>query len=173
MWEGRFFVELRQMFGACSSVQNFDVVANTVKTLARLGCTIPARFVLRQLDDTPIVAPGNSGWCEEFLKSYQDLCKHIGLELAEVCPNYDKSFGPTKIGKVLGIWFNTETLCWRLPEIKRLATLQSINEVEKATTPTLLQFQSLLGRLNVISIMCPFMTIFKPNLNALLSWVRS
>jgi hypothetical protein len=169
MWEGKFFVELRQMFGACSSVQNFDVVANTVKTLAKLGCSIPTRFVLRQLDDTPIVAPANSGWCEEFLESYQNLCKNIGLELADVCPKFDKSFGPTKIGKVLGIWFNTETLCWRLPENKRLATLQSIREVEKETYPTLLQLQSLLGRLNVISIMCPFMTIFKPNLNKLLT----
>jgi hypothetical protein len=157
------------MFGTCSSVQNFDVVANTVKTLAKLSCSIPTRFVLRQLDDTPIVAPGNSGWCEEFLKSYQNLCKNIGLELADVCPNFDKSYGPTRVGKVLGIWFNTETLCWRLPEAKRLATLQSINEVEKATNPTILQIQSLLGRLNIVSIMCLFMTIFKPNLNKLLA----
>ncbi len=157
------------MFGACSSVQNFDVVANTIKTLAKVHCSIPTRFVLRQLDDTPIVAPEGSGWCEEFLESYQDLCKNIGLELASACPKFDKSFGPTKLGKVLGIWFNTETLCWRLPEEKRIATLQSINKVEIETSPTLLQFQSLLGRLNVISTMCPFMSIFKPNLNKHLS----
>jgi hypothetical protein len=169
MWEGKFFVELRQMFGACSSVQNFDVVANTIKTLAKLQCSIPNRFVLRQLDDTPIVAPAGSGWCEDFLKSYQDLCKEIGLELASECPKFDKSFGTTKLGKVLGIWFNTESMCWRLPEEKRIATLQSIIEVEIKENPTLLQFQSLLGRLNVISTMCPFMSIFKPNLNKHLS----
>ncbi len=73
MWEGRFFVELRQMFGACSSVQNFDIVVNTINTVAKVGCRIPSRFVLRQLDDVPIVAPGKSGWCEEFLLAYKHL----------------------------------------------------------------------------------------------------
>jgi hypothetical protein len=60
-WENKFFIELRQMFGASSSVQNFDILANTIKTLAAVGCSIPNKLIHRQLDDTPIVAPAGSG----------------------------------------------------------------------------------------------------------------
>ncbi len=46
-WLGKHFVELRQMFGAASSVQNFDILANTVKTLTLVNCKIPSRLVHR------------------------------------------------------------------------------------------------------------------------------
>jgi hypothetical protein len=69
-WLGKHFVELRQMFGAASSVQNFDILANTVKTLALAKCRIPSRFVHRQLDDVPLVAPANSGWATEFYETF-------------------------------------------------------------------------------------------------------
>jgi hypothetical protein len=95
------------MFGACSLVQIFDIVGNKVKTLAKLDCKIPSRFVLRQLDDVPIVAPCWSSWCEEFLQSYKRPCEQIILELAEDCPNFNKSYDPTTVGTVLGIWFNS------------------------------------------------------------------
>jgi hypothetical protein len=157
------------MFGACSSVQNFDIVANTIKTVAKVGCEIPSRFVLRQLDDVPIVAPGKSGWCEDFLAAYKHLCGQINLELAEDCPEFKKSFGPTRKGKILGIWFNSETLCWKLPEEKRISSLLALTEVSKQANPSLLQLQSLMGRLNVVSVMCPFMNTFKFNLKAVLS----
>jgi hypothetical protein len=109
-WENRFFVELRQMFGARSAVQNFDIVANTIKALASAGCNIPARYIHRQLDDTPVVSPASKNWCREFLEKYSSLCEQINLELAPDCPNFDKSFGPTTMGKVLGIWFKTSDL---------------------------------------------------------------
>jgi hypothetical protein len=115
-WENRFFVELRQIFYARSAVQNFDVVANTVKTLAAAGCNIPARFIHRQLDDTPVVSPASKNWCSVFLDNYRSLCDQINLELAPDCPQHDKSFGPTKVGKILGIWFNTSDLTWRLSD---------------------------------------------------------
>jgi hypothetical protein len=102
-WENKFFIELRQMFGACSVVQNFAIVANTVKSLALADCKIPSRFVLRQLDNVPVVSPAGSGWCEEFLVSYKRVCEKINLQLAADCPKFDKSFGPTTYGKVLGI----------------------------------------------------------------------
>jgi hypothetical protein len=119
----------------------------------------------------PVVGPSNSGWCEEFLDSYKRICSEINLQLAPVCPNFDKSFGPTTTGKVLGIWFNTKTLCWKLPEEKIAATLQSISNFLGSPQPTLVATQSLMGRLNNIATMCPFMNIFKFNLNEYLALV--
>jgi hypothetical protein len=143
--ENKFFIELQKMFRACSAVQNFDIVANTVKTLAKLNCKIQSRFVLRQLDDVPVVAPSTSSWCEEFLKSYKKICRQINLELAADCPDFDKSYGPTTTGKVLGIWFDTKTQCWRLPDEKIIATLQSINNFISTHHSSLVSTQSLMG----------------------------
>ncbi len=168
-WENKFFVELRQMFGASSSVQNFDILANTIKTLASVGCDIPRKLIHRQLDDTPIVAPADSGWCKDFYQSYKKICDEINIELAPDCPNKDKSYGPTTKGKVLGIWFDSTTLCWKLPSDKRESTLAAIKKAAVSKEFDTLQLQSLLGRLNFISTMCPFLASFKYNLNACLA----
>jgi hypothetical protein len=106
-WLGKHFVELRQMFGAASSVRNFDILANTVKTLALAKYRIPSRFVHRQLDEVPLVAPANSGWATEFYKTYREICDSINLELAKESPDLDKAFGCSKKGK---FWESGSTL---------------------------------------------------------------
>ncbi len=58
-WLGAYFLELKQMFGAAASVQNFDIVANTVKSCCLANCAIPRKLVHRQLDDVPVVCPKN------------------------------------------------------------------------------------------------------------------
>jgi hypothetical protein len=60
MWLGKYFVALRQMFGAKGAVQNFDIHSNTVKTIALSKCRIPSKFVHWQLDDVPIDGAKNS-----------------------------------------------------------------------------------------------------------------
>jgi hypothetical protein len=30
--------------------------------------------VLRQVDDVPVAAPGNSGQCEKFSETYKEMC---------------------------------------------------------------------------------------------------
>jgi hypothetical protein len=137
--------------------------------LALADSKIPSRFVLRQLDDVPVVSPPGSGWCEEFLASYKRVCEKINLQLAADCPEFVKSFGTTTYGKVLGIWFDTKSLCWKLPDEKISATLQSISNFLESPQPPLLATQSLMGRLNNIATMCPFMNIFKFNLNEYLA----
>ena len=168
-WENRFFIELRQIFGARSAVQNFDLVANTVKTIAAAGCNIPARFIHRQLDDTPVISPASKDWCSTFLNKYRSLCEKINLELAPDCPQHDKSFGPTTKGKILGVWFDTTNLTWRLSDDKIAGTIQSIKKTTSTRQLSLQGFQSLMGRLNYIATMCPFMNIFKFNLNKILA----
>ena len=169
MWQDKYFVELRQVFGAQSAVQNFDILANTVKTLAKVSCNIPSAFILRQLDDTPVIGPAHTNWCEEFYKSYLNICSSINLELAENCPAFEKAFGVTREGKVLGIFFDSTNLTWYLPEDKRTKTIRAITDLRATSQPELKQVQSMTGILNFISSMCPFMNTFKYNLNQLLS----
>ena len=66
MWCGKFFAETRLVFGASNSVCNYDIVGETLKILALAESEIPSELVLRQVDDVPIVAPEESGWCENF-----------------------------------------------------------------------------------------------------------
>ncbi len=56
-WAGRYFVETRQIFGSKASVQNYDIIGNTVKTIVHTSCRIPKDLALRQLDDIPVVTP--------------------------------------------------------------------------------------------------------------------
>jgi hypothetical protein len=65
-WLGRFFVETRQVFGAKTSVCNYDIVGETLKLLASLQCDTPPHLILRQVDDVPVVGSEGSGHCEQF-----------------------------------------------------------------------------------------------------------
>jgi hypothetical protein len=159
MWGGRYFMETRQMFGSKASVQNYDILGNTIVSLILSDCKIPRKQVLRQLDDTPAVAPRGSGWSEEFSMKYKSLCKDINLELADPCPNFDKAFDCSKKGKVLGVYFDTTELSWKLPNEKVDSILQSIAESLENKKVQLKQMQCLMGKLNHVAQMCPFLNI--------------
>jgi hypothetical protein len=164
-WQGAYFVELKLMFGSAASVQNFDIVANTVKTCSKASCEIPSKLVHRQLDDVPVVVPKNSNWGTEFEKSYRDMCKKIGMILAPDCPKFEKAFSNSTFGKILGIFFDTKNLTWRLPDEKIEKNLKLIAEIENKELVSLLEMQQLMGNLNHIGQMCPFLLNFRFNLN--------
>jgi hypothetical protein len=58
--------DFEEMFGAAASVQNLDIVGNTIKTCSLASCNIPSKFVHRQLGDVPVVAPSTSTWGSDF-----------------------------------------------------------------------------------------------------------
>jgi hypothetical protein len=152
-------------FGGKPSVQNFDIVGATIKELALTKCEIPAKLVHRQLDDVPVVAPEKTRWCQEFSTTYTELCKEINMELAPDCKNNDKAFTCQKKGKVLGIIFDTENLSWSLPESKKQKTLAAIKNARESEGLGLKEIQKLMGRLNHVSQMAPFLNGFRHNLN--------
>jgi hypothetical protein len=129
MWLGKFFCETRQIFGAGTSVCNYDILGETLKAITLAQCSIPHDLVMRQVDDVPVVSLKGSGWCEEFSSKYKEVCKELNVELAENCPKADKAFENVKKGKVLGVLFNSENLTWSLPQEKRVKTLRSVAEV--------------------------------------------
>jgi len=115
-WLGKYFVETRQIFGAKTSVCNYDILGETLKLLALLNSNIPHHLVIRQVDDVPTVAPAHTGWCENFSESYRKICNELNVELAPNCPLLDKAFENQQRGKVLGILFDGTDLTWKLPE---------------------------------------------------------
>jgi hypothetical protein len=167
IWLGKFWVELKQTFGAVASVCNYDKFGNTIQALTRTFCDIPSRLCQRQLDDNPVVSPAGTNWCEQFSEEYTRVCKMVNVKLAEDCPEKDKAFTNQTSGKVLGIWFDTVSLKWRLPVEKSNKALTAIHDIYKSETVNLLTMQKLLGRLNDIALMCPFLSAFRRPINEL------
>ena len=160
-WLSMFFVELRQIFGAKTAVANFDILGNTILSLTKNLCKIPAEFVHRTLDDVPFVAPLYSNCSDRFVKTYMDICESINVSLAPVCPSFDKAFCKSTQGKVLGINFNSNALTWSLPKEKRRNAILDVQKCKEKSFVSIKQFQSLMGKLNDISVMCPFLKCFK------------
>ena len=172
-WLGKYFVETRQVFGAKTSVCNYDILGETLKLLALLESNIPHHLVLRQVDDVPSVAPAGSGLCEDFSQKYRELCEDLNVELAENCPLLDKAFECQHRGKVLGVMFDATDLTWRVSDSKIRKTLECVERGILSETCTLKEWQQLLGRINDISQMCPFMKIFRMSLNQVIGKINS
>jgi hypothetical protein len=102
------------------------------------------------------------------MQNHRDLCKEVNIELAPNCPKFEKAFERTTYGKVLGKFFDTETLCWSIPDDKKMETIDDIHHVF-FNKSNLLTLQSLMGKLNDIAIMCPFMKNFRHELNSEIS----
>jgi len=169
IWLGKFFVELKQTFGALTSVSNFDILGNTVQTLARAVSSLPKNWCQRQLDDNPVVAPASTEWCESYSEEYEKICGLLNIKLADECPKHDKAFKNVKEGKVLGIWFNSVSMEWRLPSEMAVKARSAIYEIYNSEKASLQAVQSLVGRLNDIALMCPFLTAYRRNISAMLS----
>jgi hypothetical protein len=172
-WLGKYFIETRQIFGAKTAVFNFDVLGKTLLDATLVDCDIHRSLVHRQLDDVPVVVPRNKkAWLSVFISRYKSNCTKIGVGLAEDDPKMEKAYTCTQCGKVLGIWFNTVGLTWAYPEDKKMKLLSAIKMFVNSDKVTLLEMQKLMGRINDISLLAPFLKCYKGPLNGLLGWLQ-
>ena len=168
-WLEKYLVETRQIFGAKTSVANFDIVGETLRVIAIAQSGIPREFTLRQLDDLIVVAPESDESGRIFSQCYEKLCRESNVELAESCNKCEKAFTNQKRGKVLGILFDSCDMTWSLPDDKRKKCLDLVQKALDNGEITLLELQQLHGRINDVGQMCPFLKIFKQPLNKCLA----
>ena len=114
-----------------------------------------------------MVSPANKDWVVKLTNSYQEICGELNIKLAEDCPNKDKAFKLSTTGKVLGIEFNTENLSWRVPEDKRAEYMNLITDIIIVDRLSGFTIDRLLGKLNFVCSMAPYMRTFKVNLQKL------
>jgi hypothetical protein len=88
------------------------------------------------------------------------LCQHIGADLAPQCPNFEKAFCDSTSATVLGIRFDTVSLSWSISREKRTRILDRIRGPLMGHPISLLDLQKLIGTLNDIGQMCPFLRGF-------------
>ena len=172
-WLDKYFIETKQIFGARTAVANFDVLGHTIVALACATSNTPKMYVHRHLDDVPVAGPSNTDVCEKFSKTYADVCEKINVKIADPCPFNEKAFLNETFGKVLGIWFDSKDMTWYLPQDKREKTLNCIHEAVNKENITLLEMQVLMGNLNNVSLMCPFLNGFRKNLNECLGKMQT
>jgi hypothetical protein len=167
-WLGRYFLELQQIFGGIPSVCNFDRLGNTIMAITLAKCEIPRFLAFRTLDDVPVVAPNRTIWCEEFSATFKKTCRDANIRIAPDCPDNDKAFTNQTVGTVLGIRFNTNKMEWSLHKNKADELIRRLLWAVDADCLSLKQTQQLLGSMNDLAQMCPFIKPYKALLNGFL-----
>jgi hypothetical protein len=172
-WLSKFFVETRQIFGAKTAVPNYAIFGNTLLTLANAKTKIPKRYLHKALDDVPVISPLCKDWCLTFHNAYTNLCKSLNVKLAEPCPKNEKAFVNAKFGKVLGFFFDSSLMAWKLPDDKRKKYLNIAIDMLENGSSDLLQMQTLMGCLNHAGMFAPFLRGMKFNLNKTLGFLQT
>jgi hypothetical protein len=108
-WKNRYFVETRQVFGAKTAVQNFDILAHSILSVVNCETKIPKKYIHRTLDDIPVISPACENWTSNFDIEFTKTCSYINAKLVPDCPKQGKAFRSSKRGKVLGTIFDSET----------------------------------------------------------------
>jgi hypothetical protein len=117
-WQGRFFVDTQKIFGAATAAANFDKLASTTLCIMESELAAPELQKHRTLDDVVSVAPAGSPLSRRFVATYRRTEAALNIRLAEDCKNHDKAFTDQTWGTVLGIVFDTEIMCWRMPRTR-------------------------------------------------------
>ncbi len=91
-WLGKYFVELKKVFGSKEAVSVFDRLNHTIVVLAAKAADLPLRFIHRTLDDVPLVTPAGSVSGPRFASAYENICEQIGAKLAPPCDKFEKAF---------------------------------------------------------------------------------
>ena len=150
---GKIFMEVRLIFGAGSSVPNYDDLHQTVSDIVKILSQTDRQFLHRTLDDQVVVTP-TLELNQHFISSYLDLAKKINLPLADTSGE-DKAFLYRTSGNVLGVYFNTERMTWSYKETKRLTHMKILSSILQSPMVTLEQMQKVMGVINTLVIMCP------------------
>ncbi len=101
--------------------------------------------------------------------NYKKVCKSANIKIATECPNNEKAFTNQREGIVLGVRFNTQKMEWSLQKEKADELTRKILWAAKADSMSLKQTQQLLGSLNDLSQMCPFVKPFRALANSFLA----
>ena len=145
---GRFFVELKLVFGARSSPGLYDTVSNVIRDLAVAESYILRSRVAKHLDD--ILGVGTSSPDDpvhSFFEAYLQLADEVGVRLPP--PDVDKSKCQSPATTVLALGMEIDTVAWeiRCPEQKLGRMLHALRQCLALGSVAMGDLASLVGQL--------------------------
>ena len=175
-WLGKFFAETSHIFGAISSVGNYDEFHHCLlQDIVLPQCQIPRHLVTRTIDDIPACEPqsdtnasDSSPWLSELNQKYEETCANIGVTLAPDSNEPDKAFTFVKMGVVYGVLFDTTEMTWRFPHDKYLRLLHDVLELSKKSVATRKEVECVNGKLQNFGILVPLSRFYKSEILDLL-----
>ena len=113
---GKWFVDLRAVFGDKSACMYFDRFHRCIMDdFVLINAPLPRRWLGQTVDDISGAAPLNAGGqLERFVREYRKQLDRLGISAAH--------------SLVLGIWFNSEDLTWKLPQRKLISFVRELLE---------------------------------------------
>ena len=145
---GRYFVELKLVFGARSSPGIYDGVSNVIRDIAIAESGIKPYLVAKHLDD--ILAVGLARPDDPvfgFFQAYLDLAKEVGVRLPPADEDKTKCQSPATSVLALGMEFDTATWEMRCPELKLSRMLHALRSCLAGEPMTSGGLASLVGQL--------------------------
>ncbi len=158
-WMNRFFFETSQIFGARSSVPNYDNLHYSFSSMVKVKTDTVNLYLERQLDDQ-IVMTKTLEENQIFVEEYLRLANVINLPLAPM-DKPDKAFLYQQKGVILGVFFDTLNMTWTLPVDKRNKYIKHIATVLQSTFVSKQEIQQVLGMINTVVQMCPPLRFLK------------
>jgi hypothetical protein len=168
-WGGKYFKELALIFGASSSAGIFDDGAKVVLDLVCRRANMPKGLVCQHLDDVCAAAPHDSTAVHRFDQAYMEVADYVGIHLAPR-DDPDKSFGPSKRGTVFGIYYDTSTWTWKIPEEKLARLISNINEALETDTTDERTVKRIVGKIIHIK---PLVPAGKFHTDAIMKWLAN
>ena len=117
-WLGKAFKELCLIFGSASSPGLFDEGAKLFLFVVIVMAAFVRDWLVQHLDDTCAAAPAHK---KDMLIKFDETCAWVAAQVGvQLAPrdDKDKSFGPSKQGVILGVWYDTEAWVWGVPPEK-------------------------------------------------------
>ena len=153
-WLGRAFCELCLVFGSASSAGIFDRAAKIILWIVIMRSGIDKDLVIQHLDDCCAAGPKDSFVLERFDSEFFAVAQELGIQLA---PRNDplKAFGPSTSGVVLGVYYDTVSWIWAVPEDKFIRLLHDMKLLLDSDIVEQVKIWSIVGKIIHIRPLVP------------------
>jgi hypothetical protein len=143
-FEGKVYVDTFLPFGASSSPEIFNTLADALAWIAGWYLPPSTRFI-HYLDDFLFISPSQA-LAEESLHAFRALCKRLGVKIKE-----EKTIGPTQAVPFLGLTIDAERICISVPAKKMHDTLTELQHWLNRDRCSRRELESLIGSLTFVA----------------------